>query len=97
MLRWLANENRVETDYPRGSRCPFRWTKQRGFWERGKKITSQFIILFVFNHNSSSNNSRKTRASKLLTHRFSAGCVGGFLAILTFSLISLHKFRDEAS
>ena len=24
----------VTTDYPRGPRCPFRWTKQRGLWER---------------------------------------------------------------
>ena len=24
----------VETDYPRVPRCPFRWTKQRGLWER---------------------------------------------------------------
>ena len=27
-------KTRVETDYPRGPRCPFRWTKQRGLWER---------------------------------------------------------------
>lgn len=60
-------------------------------------IIIRFIILFVFIHNRSSNNGRKTTASKLLTHRFSAGCVGGFLAILTFSSISPHKFRDEAS
>ena len=27
-------KTRVETDYPRGPRCPFRRTKQRGLWER---------------------------------------------------------------
>ena len=27
-------KTRVETDYPRGPRCPFRWTKQRGLRER---------------------------------------------------------------
>ena len=42
-------------------------------------MTSLFIILFMFIHNSSSKNGRKTTASKLLKHRFSAGCVGEFL------------------
>ena len=42
-------------------------------------MTSLFIILFMFIHNSKSKNDRKITASKLLTHRFSAGCVGEFL------------------
>ena len=42
-------------------------------------MTSLFIILFMFIHNSSSKNSRKTTAPKLFTHRFSAGCVSEFL------------------
>ena len=39
-------------------------------------MTSLFIILFMFIHNRSSKNGCKTTASKLLTHRFSAGCAG---------------------
>ena len=35
-------------------------------------------------HSSSSKNSRQTTASKLLTHRFIAGCVGEFLQLLDF-------------
>ena len=42
-------------------------------------MTSLLIILFMFIHNSSSKNDRKMTASKLLTHCFSAGCVGEFL------------------
>ena len=61
-------------------------------------MTSLFIILFMFIHNSSSKNGRKTIASKLLKHRFSLGCVGEFkFAILTFSSISPDKFRYEDS
>ena len=44
-----------------------------------QKMSSLFIILFMFIHNSSSKNCRKTTSSKLFTHRFSAGCVGEFL------------------
>ena len=46
-------------------------------------MASLFIILFMFIHNSSSKNCRKTTSSKLFTHRFSAGCVG---EVLQFSL-----------
>ena len=35
-------------------------------------------------HKSSSKNGRKTTASKLLTHRFTAGCVTEFLQLLDF-------------
>ena len=42
-------------------------------------MTPLCIILFMFIDNSSSKNGRKTTAAKLLTHRFSAGCVGEFL------------------
>ena len=45
-------------------------------------MTSLFIILFTFIHNSSSKKDRKITASKLLTHRFSAGCIGEFLQFL---------------
>ena len=41
--------------------------------------TFGFIILFMFIHNSNSNNGHMTTASKLLKHRSSAGCVGEFL------------------
>ena len=35
-------------------------------------------------HKSSLKNGRKTTASKLLTHRFTAGCVAEFLQLLDF-------------
>ena len=35
-------------------------------------------------HKSSSKNGRKNTASKLLTHRFTAGCVAEFLQLLDF-------------
>ena len=41
-------------------------------------MTSLFIILFMFIHNNSSKNGRKTTASKLLTHRFRADCGGEY-------------------
>ena len=44
-------------------------------------------------HNSSSKNGRKTTASKLLTHRFSAGCVGEFLQLLDFDSKLVNFFR----
>ena len=75
----------------------FSWLPKHVGFQINFSKNSRFIILFMFIHNSSSNNGRKTSASKLLTHRFSAGCVGGFLAIFTFSSISLRKVRDEAS
>ena len=42
----------------------------------------------MFIHNSSSKNGRKTIASKLLTHRFSAGCVGEFFRPRAVVLLS---------
>ena len=38
----------------------------------------------MFIHNNSSKNGRDTTASKLLTHRFSASCVGEVLQLLHF-------------
>ena len=53
-----------------------------------KKLNFLFIILFTFIDNSSSKNGRKTIASKLLTHRFSAGCVGEFFRPQAVVLLS---------
>ena len=41
-------------------------------------VESEYF-LFMFIYNSSSQNGRKTTASNLHTHRFSAGCVDEFL------------------
>ena len=42
----------------------------------------------MFIHNNTSKNGRKTIASKLLTHRFSAGCVGEFFRPRAVVLLS---------
>ena len=39
-------KTRVETDYPRGPFCPFRWTKQCGLWERD--WTWRFRLKFAY-------------------------------------------------
>ena len=39
-------KTRVETDYPRGPCCPFRWTMQRGLWERDR--TWRFWLKFAY-------------------------------------------------
>ena len=60
-------------------RISFEYRSIWGFQINYSKNNFSAIILFSFIHNSSSKNDRKITASKLLTHRFSAGCVGEFL------------------
>ena len=47
-------KTRVETDYPRGPRCPFRWTKQRGLWDeigetyvRSQSFSSESAVKYL--------------------------------------------------
>ena len=58
-------------------------------------MTSLFIILFMFIHNSSSKNGRKTTASKLVKHLFSAGCVGEFLQFWLSALFPRTNFDTK--
>ena len=61
-------------------------------------MTSLFIILLMFIHNSSSKNGRKTTASKLLTHpSLQRLLCRQIFALLTSSCIFPEKFPFEAS
>ena len=61
-------------------------------------MTSMFITLLMFIHNSSSKNGRKTTASKLLTHpSLQRLLCRWFFALLTSSGIFPEKFPHEAS
>ena len=76
------------------SKVNFIW-ETFGFWNNFSKMTSLFIILFMFIHNSSSKNGRKTITSKLLKHRFSAGCVGEFLQFWLSARFSRTNFDTK--